>query len=319
MTETASPDTLTASDYLAAPLEVGEPDVCGGLAVYPIWGPRPVQHYISFRQGRESGVVIKELDDGASVNDLLVINDTENAVLLFEGEEVLGAQQNRTFDITALIAACSHHRIPVSCVEAGRWEGRRRAEAFKPSPQTANAELRRRKAMMVQKSLDAGGPARADQAAVWKEVDDRLIWLDANSPTRALNDAYESRRDQLRRFNDAIRLHDGQSGALVAIGGSIAVLDWVSRPEAFGSLHPALLQGYALDAIDLDETDPPSLGEAKAFIEIAMSISATERDGIGLGREVRFAANQLIGTGLAARQELVQLTVHQRSSADGNP
>ena len=46
-------------------------------------------------------------------------------------------------------------------------------------------------------------------------------------------------------------------------------------------------------------------------MEIASGIAASERDGIGLGREVRFTAHQLIGTGLTAAEELVQLTVHR--------
>ena len=34
------------------------------------------------------------------MNDLVVVNPTAVAVLLYEGEEVLGAQQNRTFDVS---------------------------------------------------------------------------------------------------------------------------------------------------------------------------------------------------------------------------
>ena len=89
------------------------------------------------------------------------------------------------------------------------------------------------------------------------------------------------------------------------------MLDWVSRPEVFTSLHPALVQGYALDAIEAEEADAPPLAEAEGFVQIASGIAASERDGIGLGREVRFSAHQLIGTGLTAAEELVQLTVHR--------
>jgi hypothetical protein len=310
----ASP--LSASDYLAGPLRVGEPDVCESLAVYPIWSPPPEQAYVSFAQGQEAGATIKELETAASVNDLLVINPTPDPLLLFEGEEVTGAQQDRTFDVTALIAARSQEKIPVSCVEAGRWDGSRHSEAFNPSPQTANVELRRRKAAMVRDSLRAGGPARADQAAVWNEVDTRLNELGANSPTRALSDAYESRRARLEEIGRSITLREGQSGALVAIAGRFVVLDWVSRPEVFASLHPALIQGYAMDAIDVEGSEALTLSDAEAFLDTATATQISERDGIGLGREVRFAESSLIGTGLAAGDELVQLTVHAQDPAD---
>ena len=97
--ETAVP-TLTA--YLTEPLQIGEPDVAGPLAVFPLFGPEPRFEYRSFAQGRALGVTIKELEAGASVRDLVVANPTSLPVLLFEGEEVLGAQQNRTFDVSVL-------------------------------------------------------------------------------------------------------------------------------------------------------------------------------------------------------------------------
>src|SRR6185295_11142840 len=99
------PALPTLADFLAAPLRVGEPDVHGPLAVFPLFGPPPVAEYVAFADGCARGVIVKELDAGASVNDLVVLNPTEVAVLLYEGEEVLGAQQNRTFDVSILVAA----------------------------------------------------------------------------------------------------------------------------------------------------------------------------------------------------------------------
>src|SRR3712207_8026965 len=51
---------------------------------------------------RSHGFRVHELDVGASVNDLTVVNPLGTPVLLYDGEEVLGAQQNRTFDVSVL-------------------------------------------------------------------------------------------------------------------------------------------------------------------------------------------------------------------------
>jgi hypothetical protein len=107
------------TDHLAEPLRLGEPDVHGPLAVFPLFGPAPGLDYMSFGQGRATGVSIKELERGASVNDLVVLNPTDRAVLLYEGEEVLGAQQNRMFDVSVLVGARTELQVPVSCVETG--------------------------------------------------------------------------------------------------------------------------------------------------------------------------------------------------------
>ena len=81
-TEPALPAPLTLDDVLAAPLRVGEPDVHGALAVFPLFGPPPVLEYLAFADGYARGVLVKELAGGASVNDLLVVNPTDAAVLL---------------------------------------------------------------------------------------------------------------------------------------------------------------------------------------------------------------------------------------------
>src|SRR5262249_29869441 len=168
-------------------------------------------------------------------------------------------------------------------------------------------------------SLESGGPARASQPQVWEEIEQRADRLNADAPTRALHDVYESRRSELRRFHDAIKLRDGQSGTLVALAGRFAILDWVCRPEVFGSRHPAWLQGYALDALEADQAPAPPISEAEDFVSFALRAGVTERDGTGLGREVRFSGRDGLGSGLVVGQELVHLTVHAQGPPADHP
>ena len=164
------PTSQTINQFLAEPLRVGEPAVSGALAVFPLFGPAPRLEYLSLAEGRKRGAAVHELDRGASVNDLVVDNPTDTPLLLFEGEEVLGAQQNRTFDVSVLAPPHRKLTVPVSCVEAGRWESARHAEVLRPAPQTAYPRLRRMKAMQVRERVAVGLEARANQMAVWEEV-----------------------------------------------------------------------------------------------------------------------------------------------------
>ena len=317
-------------DYLAAPLTVGDPDVAGPLAVFPVFGPAPTLTYLSYAQAVGLGAAVKELPGGASVNDLLVVNPTELPVLLYEGEELLGAQQNRTIDVSVLVPAHAQVRVPVSCVEAGRWDGARHGEAFAPAPQAAHPALRRAKSMQAAGAIAAGLEARATQAAVWEEVAHKSARMGVRSDTGALHDVFESHRVRLADLVGAVSLHDGQVGALAAIGGEIAVLDHVSRPDAFAALHGPLVQGYALDALEApapgapvsgptetrkgatrdraaDAQDPPPtppLEYAEAYLAHVLESPLSERDGVGLGREARFASGAALVTGT----ELVALT-----------
>jgi hypothetical protein len=305
---TTEPALPTLDAFLAEPLRVGEPDTHGPLAVFPLFGPPPRLEYVAFADACARGLTIKELEHGASVNDLTVLNPTDANVLLYEGEEVLGAQQNRTFDVSVLVPAGAALRVPVSCVEHGRWDGSRHGEALAPAPQAAYPALRRMKNRTAHARVAAGLDARADQREVWDEVADRSARHDVRSPTAAMHDIYEDRRRDLSEFVAAVSLHPAQTGALVAIGGRMCVLDHVSRPDAFAALHAPLVQGYALDAMEAADVPAPTVDEARVFVDALARTRVTQHDGIGLGRDARFSAGGVGGAALVAGDELVQLT-----------
>jgi hypothetical protein len=315
------PTVPTLDAFLAAPLRVGEPDVRGPLAVFPLFAPPPRLEYVAFADGCARGLTVKELEGGASVNDLVVLNASDVAVLLYEGEEVLGAQQNRTFDVSVLVPAGARVRVPVSCVEHGRWDGARHHESLRPAPQAAYPSLRRLKNRAAHAHVAAGFMARAEQGAVWEEVAAKSARLEVGSATGAMHDIYEQRRGRLREFESAIALHPGQTGALAAIAGGLTVLDHVSRPEAFATLHRPLVQGYALDAIEAPAgaPSPPSLDEARAFVARLARTRTTEHDGIGAGRDLRLAGRGVTGAGLVAGDELIQLAAFADDTDDDRP
>lgn len=304
------PGSVTIDELLQQPLEVGEPDVLDSLAVFPVFGPSPRLDYASFSEGFDRGVAVKEIESGAAVNDLVVVNGSAIPVLLYEGEEVLGAQQNRAFDVTVLVQAGAKLKVPVSCVERGRWDSRRHQENFKPAPQIAYPQLRAQRNRQTRERAAAGLEPRSSQAEVWGEIAAKSDRLGIHSPTDAMHDIYESRRDRLGELAQAMIPRDGQVGALAAIGGRIKVMDLVSRSDVFAHLHRRLVQGYALDAIEKLETGdakPPSTAEAAGFIALVTGANAAPRVSAGLGTDLLFAEDGVAGSGLAHDGELIQL------------
>jgi ARG/rhodanese/phosphatase superfamily protein len=299
----------TIADRLSDTLRLGRPQHAGALTVFPIFGPEPAAEYLSFAQAQAAGLTIGELPLGASVNDLVVVNRTYLPVLLFDGEEVLGAQQNRTFDVSVLVAAGAELQVPVSCVEAGRWDGGRHTEGFRAAPQVAYPALRRGKNAVARARAAAGGEARADQGAVWNEIAAKSERMGAASPSGAMHDVFESRRPMLDDITAAIARQDGQLGALVAVGGACEVMDMVSRPDVWAALHRPLVQGYALAALEAAPTAAPEPAVAAAFLGAAIGTPVTERAGIGCGVNVDVANSLLAGSGLALEDELLQLSV----------
>jgi hypothetical protein len=285
-------------------LRVGDPDVAGPLAVFPLFGAAPRLEYVSYAEGASRGVSITELPGGASVNDVLVVNPLDVGVLFYEGEEILGAQQNRTIDAAVLIAAGAKQQVPVSCVEAGRWDGSRHGEAFTPSPQAAFPALRAAKSLRMRERMVAGMEARADQGEVWQAVDYALATHGTDAPTRAMSDAFDD------GFETSIERHDGQLGALVAIAGDFVVLDHVSRADVFAALFPPLLRGYALDAHGQPAGAPPAREQAEGFVATALAARVRERPSAALGRALHFESADAGGTALAVDDELIQLSVY---------
>jgi hypothetical protein len=281
---------------------LGEPQVAGPLAVFPVFGPPARLAYRAFVQAAELGACVKEVEGGAVVGRLAVWNPTDLPVLVYEGEEVLGAQQNRSFDIAAFVPAGERIELPVSCVEQGRWDHTRHGEALRPSPQAADPSLRR------VKRVAANASGRADQGEVWLEVDGRLAQHEVHSPSAALSDVYERRRDDLRGLAEAVDHVDGQIGALACVSGRPAALDLVSRADVFAALLPPLVQGYALDALGGPDREP-SAERAEAFLRAALDAPRLERPTPGLGRAVALGAPSLVGAGLEHDGELIQLTV----------
>jgi len=300
------------------PFSLGEPQSAGPLTVYPVFGPDPRLTYRPLAEAVALGTLVKELDGRGSVGDLSIENPTDLPVLLFEGEEVLGAKQNRTFDSSVLVDARSRVQVPVSCVEQGRWTPGREADPMVPAPQTADPTLRRSKRDSANRSARAGLTARADQGEVWSEVRSRLSLHGVDSDSAAMHDVYEGRRDRLSSLAGAIHHEDGQLGALAAVSGRPQVLDMVSRPEVFASLLPRLAQGYVLDAL-LGEERPADREACEAFLRSALGAPRADLPTPGLGRGIAVAGAELVGSGLEHDDELVQLSVFRAEGPGAAP
>jgi hypothetical protein len=293
-------NALRQSARDGAAYTLGGPQVAGPLAVFPVFGPQPRLEYRAFAQAAELGAFVKEVESGAVVSRLSVENRTDLPLLVYEGEEVLGAQQNRTFDVTSLVPAGERILVPVSCVEQGRWEHARHREPLRPSPQAADPSLRRTKRAAV----NAAG--RVDQDEVWAEVSGRLAGHGVHSESVAMSDLYERRRGVLGALSGAVRHVDGQLGALACVSAQPVALDLVNRADVFAALLPPLVQGYALDALGGPEAEPDPR-RAEAFLRSALAAPRCDCRTVGLGRAVVLGTHAPIGAGLEHEGELIQL------------
>ncbi len=288
----------------------GEPVEHRGIVITPLF-PRhdPVAAYITLDEALPRGFHIDETSDAGSVPELVVENPTDARVLLYDGEELVGAKQDRILNVSVLVEAGAKLPIPVSCVEQGRWH--RRSAAFGSADHISHSHLRRRKAQMLAARPLALGAA---QGEVWNEVHEKQARMRVDSDTSASRDTFEAHRRALRALEGAFALAPGQCGAVLALGDDLC-LDAVSRPDAFALLWPKLRAGYLLDALERLDGRATSVERISAFVDEVAAARATRGPSAGLGEDVRLRGAGVIGSGLALDGETIQLSAF--TSDDG--
>ncbi len=230
-------------------VELGAFQSFENMAVFPLrFSGNGGPEYITLGEALERGVlVVSEVSAGGSVPELMVENKGEAAVLILDGEELAGAKQNRVLNTTILVGPKSAAKIPVSCTEHGRWSYVSRE--FHASGNVMAPMLRQVNMERVHLSLRSGRRFEGDQLAVWDGIDRMHDEANVRSMTGAMQAVFEAKSTALEDYLKSFKLEGGQKGALVLIGGEIAGLDFVSRPEAYGLLHAKLVKSYAMEAM----------------------------------------------------------------------
>ena len=291
-------------------IQVGEPVEHRGIVVTPLFPRRdPVAAYVTLDEALAGGLRIAETSESGSVPELVVENPLAERVLLYDGEELVGAKQNRILSVSVLVDAKSAVTIPVSCVEQGRW--RRESTHFLAGSHISHAELRRRKAETQAARPLARGVA---QSEVWDAVEEKATRMSVSSPTGASRDLYRHYERDLQALEGAFPAHPGQCGAILAIGGDLC-LDLVSRPDAFARLWPKLRAGYLLDALERLDGKPTPHAELEALVAGVDGSLQSRQPSAGLGEDVRLRGEHVLGSGLELEGELIQLSAFR--SDDG--
>jgi hypothetical protein len=290
--------------------QLGEPVEHRGIVVTPLFPRRdPVAEYVTLDEALPRGVRVDETSDAGTVPELVVSNPTDARVLLYDGEELVGAKQDRILNVSVLVEAGAKLPIPVSCVEQGRW--RRTSTVFGAGDHISHSHLRRMKAQALAAQPLARGVA---QGHVWDEVQAKQSRMGVRSATSANRDTYAANVEWLRALASGFPLQPGQCGAVLGLGDDLCA-DAVSRPEAFALLWPKLRAGYMLDAIERLDRHATSVERISRFVDDVAAARATRGPSAGLGDDVRLRGDGVIGSGLELDGELLQLSAFTSDDA----
>ena len=311
--------TGTISSYLSH-LELGDPTEFDNLAIVPLFHEQKnPPKYITLEEGlTESFLEVEELENGASVNEILIRNKSDAKALLFEGEELLGAMQNRILNVSVLVPGTSKQILPVSCVEAGRWHHRsskRDGRRFQVADRVHYARGRALNNHAVSMNLDSGRSYAGNQSAVWEDIDKKSRRLDVESDTSASDSMYVETSSTSDQYLKSFKPLPSQIGSLFLVHGMVSGIEIFARAKTHKAMFKRLIRSYALDAIDHKKSDRGSerpnrdiKDQAKSFTQSLKNAWTKEFDGVGEGVNVRFRDDEITGGALLHRNRVLHLS-----------
>jgi hypothetical protein len=185
---------------------------------------------------------------GASVNELVLVNESSRPLLLLAGEVVSGGKQNRIIG-TDLVVPPKSEPLPLTvfCVEHGRWSAG--GSTFGSAKAIAHPGIR----------LEA--QANKSQQGVWDSVSRAAEAVPAASPTQDYTAVLSSQAaqervekvarsieaDYERELREQVRGR-GAVGVVVAINGELVWSDVFPNADLFRKYWPKLLRSYVMEA-----------------------------------------------------------------------
>ena len=203
-------------------LKVGRKQSHKNLAMYPLLSTYNVGlEYLLLDEALSKNLIeIVEKDSDGSVPELKVVNKSPQMILILDGEELVGAKQNRIVNTTILVNENATIVIPVSCVEHGRWSYD--SPQFQSKKRMMSSNLRAMKSEQVNYSVRDSGEFRSDQGAIWDGIAEKANRMGAPSPTGAMAAIYDKERPSIEEYVKPFRLIDSQVGAIFMINGRVA-------------------------------------------------------------------------------------------------
>ncbi len=285
-------------------IKIGDPVFQRNLLLYPLYRQGNGKHFQNVKtleEGiREGAVKFEELEE-PDISRIIFRNSGNSPVFAIDGEEVLGAYQNRVLNTAFFAEERTAIEVPVSCVEERRWGGGR---SFSSSGTALYPSLRALLLKTTNRSLKKRLGYKTEQSLIWRSIKETLSSLRVSSQTLSIHDAFKGYESQIEWYLE--NLDFGNASGLVAFAGSrFLCMDLFISPDLFRKFMPKIVRGYALDAILLREqpTDIIKKEEVKSVIEKAIVMKLKKYPSVGKGYEFRGEGDGIVVRGLKPIEE----------------
>jgi hypothetical protein len=304
-------------------VRLAQPQHHAGLTIVPLCSDAPLElPYQLLAEALMLGTLrITEVGEG-TVPELYALNQGGQAVLVLDGEQLIGARQNRMTSRSLLLPAHGKSKIPVSCMEQGRWHFV--SDEFAPAPQHSPSNVRRKAREMEARHATAGGEAPAEllyevQGEVWGEIHRNAARVGAHSGTGALSELSDARAVDVDAWITRYAAVEGQIGLAAFLGGEPLGLDLIGSQALYGKLHGRLLRGYVMDALGAAPGGSPVSAErAQGFLDSVREAKRSPSPSVGAG-EYAVLSGRVVGGELMEGGRVVHVSAFPVETPNGPP
>jgi hypothetical protein len=335
---------LGAAGQVGSTYKVLAPISRGNLTIFPVVADRThdTRGFLTLDEGVRSGdVVVSEAGsvrplirghqgyiprDGAEVNRLVLVNNSDRPLILLAGEIVTGGKQDRVVGKDRIVPPKSDPiDLAVFCVEPGRWVA-------------TKSDFGSFHSQMAQPSVRRSAMADQDQQKVWSEVHSTAQSLAAAASPAAAGaiggtSSYAGvmANDEVKRRVDAVAVPIEQSylglmrelrernavGVVVAVNGRMIWADIFASTPLLEKYWPKLIRSYAAEALTQGRiSERPDMKEAQAFLEDFGARHETEETEPGVFRRTELTGNDFTAFALTSLLPGTGFDVHIAKMVD---
>ncbi len=270
------------NEFLSS-ISQGEPFYEGNVLFVPVKGKGGNGHFSLLNEAMKSEKA--RISEVGNVDTVSLNYSGNNPLFVMDGEEIVGARQNRVFNTSFITERVEEFMVPVSCVEEGRYQGKKN---FIPSEVIAYPKLRSILATSTTKSLETTQSFKADQSSIWESVKKTLNTLRTTSQTLSMHDGYTDKKEM---FFSEFKPDKDTIGIIAYTGKKPLGVDIFGSHSLFKKLSTRIISSYLFGAYGVKG----KFSKPDGFFDKLRAIKEWKSfDGAGEGKEFRYIGNKIV-------------------------